>query len=95
MENTQEKKVFSTRDISLAATFVLMKFPMIGIDFQVEGQKNLAVGYFSFEDSQELREAEMKFWSGQLAVEPRNFTTTVRGLKARVNNVYKSPSQRM
>ena len=88
-----EKKLFSTRDINLATVLLTLKFTMDSVDFQVEGERQMPVGYFNFDDSQELRDAEAKYWRGMLAVEPRTFVTNLRGLKAQVSNVYKGPRQ--
>jgi len=89
----ENENLFSTRDLYLAATLVTLKFYMNGVDFQIEGERSMPVGYFKFEESPELREAEKKFWQGLLAVEPRAFITNMRGLKAQVSNVYKGPHQ--
>jgi len=86
-----DENVFSTRDIYLASTLVTMGFHTIGVDFQVEGARNMPVGYFNFEATQELFEAEKKYWRGDLAVDPRIFITNMKGLKSQVNNYYKSP----
>jgi hypothetical protein len=84
-----ESKIFSTRDLYLAATLVSMRFYVINVDYQLEGSR--PVGYFNFEDSEDLRNAENDYWQGRLAVEPRTFVTNLRGLKAKVNNIYKGP----
>ena len=93
MKSTSEQSnnQFSTRDLNLATTLITLRFEMTGIDYQVEGEKQRPVGYFNFEDSMELQEATRKFWSGDLSVEPRNFMNNLRGLKAQINNFYKSP----
>ena len=89
----ESKKFFSTRDIYLATTLITLRFTMVGLDFQIEGEKNNPVGYFKFENSPELREAEKKYWQGNLAVEPKLFITNMRGLKAQISNIYKGPHQ--
>ena len=78
--------IFSTRDLPLAATLVTLKFFMVGVDYQLEGQKNNPIGYFKFEDSPELQEAKQKYSQGLLAVEPKVFTTNMHSLKAEVVN---------
>ena len=87
-----KQKIYSTRDLYLASILVTLKFPLISIDFQIEGEKNQPVGYFNFEDNLELKEAEKQYWSGNLSVEPRIYINNVRGLKAQVVNIYKSPT---
>lgn len=83
---------FSTRDLTLAATLVTLKFPIIGIDYQIEGTKSNPVGYFKFKDTADLREARQKFTQGMLAVEPRFFMTNIHALKAEVTNAMRNPS---
>ena len=86
-----KENIFSTRDLYLASVLVTLKFYNVGIDFQIEGEKNQPVGYFSFEDCPELREAEKKYWQGLLSLEPRTYINNLRGLKAQVTNIYKGP----
>lgn len=86
-----EKELFSTRDLYLASTLVTMGFFMLNVDFQIEGEKRLPVGYFSFEETQELKELVQKYWQGHIQVEPRSYITNLRGLKAQVSNVYNNP----
>lgn len=89
MNNNQDQ--FSTKDLYLAATLITLGFQKVGVDYQIEGMRRMPVGYFLFEKTPELHEAEKKFWGGQLAVEPRAFITAMRSLKAEVNNNYKDP----
>ena len=89
---TEEKnKAYSTRDLNLAATLLTLHFELVGIDYQVEGTNRRPVGYFSFEDSKDLQQTIMNFWAKKLAVEPIEFAGNIRGLKAQINTVYKSP----
>ncbi len=81
-----EIKIFSTRDLPLAATLVTLKFFMLGVDYQLEGKKNSPVGYFKFEDTPALQEAKKKFTQGFIAVEPKIFVTNLHSLKAEVVN---------
>ena len=90
-----EQKLFTTRNIELAATLITLKFFMVGIDYQVDGDKNRLVGYFSFEDTDELRSTEQQFMQGLLAIEPRTYSANLRALKGQVNNVYKNPYTKM
>jgi hypothetical protein len=83
--------VFSTRDLNLAAVLITLKFELTGVDYQIEGDKGTPIGYFNFKNSNDLNNAENKYWSNSLAVEPRTFINNLRGLKARVTTVYKSP----
>jgi len=84
-----ENKLFSTRDLNLASVFITLKFPLVSIDFQVEGDK--IVGYMNFTGCKELYDAETKFWAGNLAVEPRTLILNMRGLKSQLTNTYKGP----
>lgn len=86
-----EKPIFATRDLYLAAVLVSLKFFMIGIDYEIDGQKNLPVGYFKFEDTPALQEAKMKYNQGMLSVEPKLFVTNMHSLKSEVTNVYSNP----
>lgn len=88
------EKIFSTRDLTQAATLITLKFPLIGIDYQVEGVKPQPVGYFKFEDTPLLREARQKYTQSLLNVEPKLFMTNVHSLKAEVTNAFKNPHQR-
>ena len=88
----EDKKFYSTRDIYLASALITLKFFMAKIDYQIEGEKRLPVGYFSFENTPELQETEKKYWQGMISVEPRSFVTNLWSLKAQVANVYKNPS---
>ncbi len=84
-----KKDVFSTRDLYLASTLLSLGFKLTGLDYQIEGSR--PVGYFNFEDTESIRNAEKDYWDGKLAIEPRSFITNTRDLKSRVNSVYKSP----
>lgn len=83
------KKTYSTRDLSLAATLVTLKFRIVNITYQIEGRKNLPVGYFEFEDSEILQKAIQGYNAGELAVEPKEFTTNMRTLKSQVTGMDK------
>jgi len=91
MQDEKKPKTFSTRDLYLATTLITLRFYMVGVDYQVEGDRRLPVGYFKFEDTEDLQDAIKKFKQGLIAVEPRAFVTNLRSLKAEVNNVYKNP----
>ena len=87
---TEEKK-FVTRDLTLAATLITLKFPLTGIDYQVEGERQRPVGYFNFKETEELLKATRLFMQRGLSVEPREMADNLRGLKAQLANEYKSP----
>lgn len=84
------EKIFTTRDLYLAASLITLKFHMQGVDYQVEGSK--LVGYFNFIDNNKLRDAVDRYRQGQLAIEPKMFITNMRELKAAVTTEYKSPT---
>lgn len=90
MEN-EDPKLFSTRDLGLAATLATNGFQAIGIDFQYEGSKRLPVGYFSFQESPEMRRVESDFWAGACRVDPRVFLVNMRALKSQVVGKERSP----
>ncbi len=86
-----KKEMFSTRDLYLATTLISLKFFLENIDYQIEGEKRMPVGYFNFEKTPELIDATQKYRQGQLAIEPKTFITNMRELKAEINNAYKGP----
>jgi hypothetical protein len=88
-----DEKVYSTRDLTLAATLTTLKFPLLGTDMQIEGSKGQAVGYFRFEDSKDLQDACVKYMQGLISVEPQTMMTNVRTLKAHVQNLIRNPIQ--
>ncbi len=94
-EESPEENVYSTRDLTLAATLMTLKFPMKGIDYQIVGSKNNPVGYFKFEDTTELEEARMKFMQALLSVEPKAFMTNVHSLKAEVVGAFNNPHKKL
>lgn len=85
------EKEFSTRNLVLAATLVTLKVFYNRIDFTFEGEKNNPVGYFIFEETEELKDIETKFRRGELLVEPKEFMTNVHQLKSEVMNYLRSP----
>lgn len=92
--DNQEENIFSTRDLTLAATLMTLKFLMTGVDYQIEGSKSNPVGYFKFEDTQRLKDARQKYTQSLLSVEPKLFMTNVHTLKAEVTNAFKNPHNR-
>jgi len=97
LKNTEDQQpqadLFFTRDLYLATTLLTLKIPLVGIDYQFEGLREMPVGYFQFENTDELKEIEQQFWQGLLLVEPRMFVNNMRALKAKTSNVYKNPHQ--
>lgn len=89
-----EENIFSTRDLTEAATLVTLKFALVGIDYQIEGTKSNPIGYFKFEQSERLREARQKYMQQQISVEPKLFMTNIHALKADVTNAFRNPHQR-
>ena len=87
----EQNSVFSTRDLYLATTLVTLKFYLTGIDYQIEGDKNQAVGYFKFSNSDLLQEAKSKYTQGLLAVEPKTFVSNLKSLKSEIVNFYNNP----
>jgi hypothetical protein len=88
---SEENKEFSTRELTLAAVLSFLGFKHIGTDYQVEGDRPNPVGYFRFEETEELKEVERKFWANELSVEPRAFMGNVRGIKSQIESIRKSP----
>lgn len=94
MKYMDNQKIFSTRDITLAGTLIVLHFKMVGIDYQIEGERGLTVGYFKFDDTPNLKHTEQMFWDRELSVEPRKLIDAIRDLKAQISNVYKSPCRK-
>jgi len=92
MEN---EKFFVTRDINLASTLLTLGFPLIGIDFQIEGERLRPVGYFKFKETADVLKAERLYSQKGLSVEPREFSENLRYLKSEVNNPKKNPYSEM
>ena len=88
---SEENEEFSTRELTLAAVLSFLGFKHTGTDYQVEGDRPNPVGYFKFENTEELREVERKFWANELSVEPRAFMGNVRGIKSQIESIRKSP----
>lgn len=86
-----EQKIYSTRDLYLATTLITLKFYMVGVDYQIEPHKDAPVAYFNFNDTPELRDIERKYIQSLLSVEPKQFITNFRSLKAEIKNYYDSP----
>ena len=93
-ENIPEENIFSTRDLTEAATLVTLKFALTGIDYQIEGTKPNPIGYFKFEQSEALREARQKYTQSLITVDPKAFMTNVHALKAEVTNTFRNPHNR-
>lgn len=87
-----DSDLFSTPDIALASTLLCLKFVMLRVDYQIEGDRRSPKGYFCFDNSAELQEAYNKYWQGKLAIEPKEYELNRKGLLAQVNNTYKSPN---
>ena len=83
--------IFSTRDLYLAATLVTLKFEMVGVDYVIDGQKNLPIGFFKFLDTPELGSMRSKFTQGILLVEPKAFVTNLKSLKSEIVNSTQNP----
>lgn len=93
--SNEEKKLYSTRDITLATSLNLHDFEMVNIDFQYEGDMPRPVGYFIYTESEELKKFEKDFFAKRIIVEPLAFSSTLRGLKSQLNNQYKGPHSRI
>lgn len=89
---TNEPKMFSTRDISLAAALMSTNFKLAGINYQIEGLHPKQIGYFYFVETQALTNQIGKYLQGDVLVEPREFTNNIRTLKAEVVGTYKNPN---
>jgi len=95
MPNEKSNQEFSTRDLYLASTLVTLHFPLLGIDYQVEGIKPRPIGYFKFEDTPLLHETRSKYNQSLLLVEPKLFISNLQSLKAEVVNMFQNPNSSM
>jgi len=93
-EEKDTKKTFSTRDLYLASTLVTLKFPLLWIDYQLEGIKPKPIGYFNFEETPLLNETRKKYNQGDIMVEPRMYITNMQSLKAEVVNMFQNPNNK-
>ncbi len=92
LEHTDEEgNYFTTRDLPLASALVTLKFNLVNIDFQIEGDKQQPIGYFSFEITPELKKAEQEFWQGKLYGELRSFSANLKALKGQVTQLQRNP----
>ena len=84
------ENIFSTRDIYLTAALIALRFQMKNIDYQIEGEKR-PIGFFKFERTLALEDAERKFDQSLLSVEPKLFVTNLNSLKAKVIGAFNNP----
>lgn len=91
MEPDPKVELFSTRELALAAALQTLRFLVVGIDYQYEGDKERPIGYFKFENTDELKDAVTKYRAGKLLVEPRSLFFNYHELKSQTTNVYKAP----
>jgi hypothetical protein len=85
-------KEFSSRDLYLASVLVCIGFPVERVDWQLEGgSQEKKVAYFIFSSSEDILDAEKKFWRGELAVEPKKYIESLKALRYQIANVYKNP----
>lgn len=87
------QNIYQTRDLCLATTLLTLKFPIIGLDIQIEGVHQYPIGYFKFEETEDLLVAERKYMNRELAVEPISFAMNMKSLKAQVLNASKKPQK--
>jgi hypothetical protein len=86
-----DPNIYSTRDLTLAATLVTLKFFLEGFDVQYEGEKNRPVAYFKFNLTPLLEGARQKYLQGMLSVEPKTFMLNVHSLKSEIENAKRNP----
>lgn len=84
--------IFSTRDLNLAATLITLRFPLLGIDYQIEGMKSRPIGYFKFDHTPAIDEAKRKYMQSMIMVVPQSYDQAKEALKAEVMNIRLNPS---
>ena len=92
MDEQNERQPFMTRDLYLASTLVTLHFPLLGIDYQIEGVKPKPIGYFKFEDTPELHATRSDYNQSLILVEPKLFISNLQSLKAEVVNMFQNPN---
>jgi hypothetical protein len=80
MDNT-----FSTRELVLAAALSSLGQTVLNLDVAYEGSKNNPVGFFIFQDSEELQELVRQIRTKKALVEPHAFQNSIRSLKSWVS----------
>lgn len=92
-EKKKKEKVpfYTTRDITEACAMLTLGFFVERVDSQLEGNRIQPVCYFNFFQTPQLSEALTKFRRKEVMVEPQEFMSNLRSLKAYTTNVYKSP----
>lgn len=83
--------IFSTRDLNLAAVLMTLRFPLLGIDYQVEGTKSRPVGYFKFEATSAIEDAKRKYLQSMIMVVPQSYDQAKEALKSEVCNIKLNP----
>lgn len=86
---------YLTQDIVLATTLVTLDFKLIKIDYQLEGFKKRPVGYFNFNNTQELQTAIIQYLNGDLSVNSKQYMNNVRELKIQINDFYRNPKSKI
>lgn len=75
---------YSTRQLGEAAALVTLGFPVTTIDFEYD--RNNVIGYFFFQNSEELKNAVRKCLNREVEVEYNTFLSNLRSLKSQVSN---------
>jgi len=88
----QSVKIFSTRDLNFASTLMCLRFPLLGIDYQIEGSKSRPIGYFKFEHTPAIDDAKRKYLQSMLMVVPQSYEQAKEALKSEVINVKMNPN---
>jgi len=84
MNNDENRSsFFETSDLPLAVTLVCLGFVLDSLD-----GNNPSRIVFNFRQNETLQEAIGKYWAGSLCVEPKQFWSTQRDLKARIRSEF-------
>ena len=78
------EETYSTRQLGEAAALVTLGFPVVSIDFEYD--RSNVVGYFYFEQSEELDEAVKACLNKEVRVEYNEFLSNLKSLKSQVAN---------
>lgn len=87
-----QTRIFSTRDLNMAAVLMTLRFPLLGIDYQIEGTKSRPIGYFKFEQSPAIEDAKRRYLQSTIMVVPQSYDQAKEALKSEVCNFRLNPN---
>lgn len=86
-----EKRLYKTADITLAASLIFKGMKVVGVE-EIPEKKRHEIYRFILEDCDERSKWVLDYTSNGLLVEPKAFMANVRGLKQMIKD-HKSPEE--